>query len=81
MAAIRKTGSDSNSSDEARNSDFTKGATFGDEEKQPLPAYTAEGSLEVPNDPGESLHRGLEARQISMIAIGVFHESIYTVSC
>jgi len=80
MAAIGKTASDSNSSEEARTSGFAKDGDLHDPEKQPLPVYTAEGSLEVPDDPKESLHRGLEARQISMIAIGGYYESICTVS-
>jgi len=81
MAVMGKTGSDSNSSNEARNSGFAKGGNFADAEKQPLPTYTVEGSLEVPNDPRESLHRGLEARQISMIAIGWSDHLTYTISC
>jgi amino acid transporter len=57
-----------NSSD--NNSDTEKNGHYLHSSESPDVAVGDQGQLSDPNDANNSLHRGLQARQVSMIAIG-----------
>jgi amino acid permease len=68
MAIFGRKTSSSGSSGEIR--DLEGKQQYGNG-KEPIATFTEEGNLQPSDDPRNRLHRGLQARQIGMIAIGM----------